>query len=140
MNERRWRVIADFFEQMTPVSLEHLGEIYAPEARFSDPFNQLSGIAEIKGLYAEMFSRTTNPGFTIERITAAPEEPAVALLVWEFRCIPPFGPRRPLSIHGASQLTLDVSGRIVDHTDFWDPLPLLERIPLVGRVVGRIRP
>ena len=44
------RRLADFYETLTPASIATLGEHYAPDARFKDPFNEVAGIDAIRRL------------------------------------------------------------------------------------------
>ena len=42
------RVIA-FFENLSPADVATIGQFYAPQARFKDPFNEVRGLAAIEG-------------------------------------------------------------------------------------------
>ena len=47
------RVVA-FYETLTPDSLGRLGEVYAVNARFKDPFNEVTGLAPIEAIFRAM--------------------------------------------------------------------------------------
>ena len=61
--------LVQFFEQLQPQDLARLPEIYAPEARFKDPFNEVQGLAAIERIFAHMFEALDGPHFIVtERI------------------------------------------------------------------------
>ncbi len=47
MNDAAERIVS-CFEGLTPERVALLGTIYAADARFSDPFNQVQGLEEIQ--------------------------------------------------------------------------------------------
>ncbi|MBP7115536.1 MAG: nuclear transport factor 2 family protein, partial [Polaromonas sp.] len=57
--------IVDFFENLNPPKVSKLGLIYAPDARFKDPFNDVQGTAAIQAIFEHMFVQVENPRFTI---------------------------------------------------------------------------
>ena len=40
-----------FFENLSPADLAALGTLYAPEARFKDPFNEVQGLPAITHIF-----------------------------------------------------------------------------------------
>ena len=44
------QAIVDFFENLGPAQVERLGVIYADDARFQDPFNDVQGLAAIEAI------------------------------------------------------------------------------------------
>jgi steroid Delta-isomerase len=107
-------VIAQF-ERLTPESLDQLIELYAPQARFIDPFNDVIGRNAIRAIFVHMFEALEAPRFEIRRHLGNAEQ---AMLIWEFR----FTPLRwhPGLIQGSSHLLFDPQGRITLHRDYWD--------------------
>ena len=57
--------LARFYETLTPAALDGLGQLYAPDARFKDPFNEVVGIAAIRRIFAHMFATTEAPRFEV---------------------------------------------------------------------------
>ena len=51
--------LVQFFEQLQPQDLQRLPEIYAPQARFKDPFNEVQGLTEIERIFATCSWRWT---------------------------------------------------------------------------------
>ncbi len=123
------RVIA-FYETLTPQSLATLAEVYAPDARFRDPFNAVQGLGPIRAIFDDMFERTRDPRFVI---TGHVEQRRSAFLTWDFRF--GLGGRRgrQLVVQGCSQLQFDDQGRLSQHRDYWDAAnELYAQLPLIG--------
>jgi len=74
------RVIA-FFETLTPNTLDQLPQVYAADARFKDPFNDVRGLPAIRGILAHMFVALRQPRFVITRQVA---QGADCFLTWDF--------------------------------------------------------
>jgi len=119
------------FETLSPAAVETLDALYAPDARFKDPFNDVRGLPAIQGIFRHMYVALENPRFVI---TGRIVQGAQCFLTWEFR----FGFRRfkqgqAQCIVGGSHLMLDDAGRITLHRDYWDAAEeLYEKLPLVG--------
>jgi steroid delta-isomerase len=123
--------IVHAFQTLTPANVEALDALYAPQARFKDPFNDVQGLPEIQRIFRHMFVSLENPRF---RITERIVQGGQCFLTWEFR----FGFRRfkqgqAQCILGGSHLVLDEAGRITLHRDYWDAAEeLYEKLPLLG--------
>jgi steroid delta-isomerase len=128
------RVIA-WYETLTPETLERLTELYAHDARFKDPFNDVVGRAGIRRVFAHMFETTEAPRFRIASRVAGEREAFVSW-VFGFRAA-----RREFEIRGATHLLFDARGKIVAHRDYWDAAEeLYAKLPLLGplvRMLGR---
>ena len=123
--------IVHFFETLTPQSLDALGQYYTGQARFKDPFNDVSGLAAIRRVFEHMFVSLDQPRFVV---TAQVVQGRQFFLTWEFR----FGFKRfnrgaEQVILGATHLMLSDSGLITLHRDYWDAAEeLYEKLPLLG--------
>ena len=126
--------IVAFFEQLRPESLPQIGQLYAPDARFKDPFQEVQGIAAITGVFEHMFLALEAPRFVV---TQRVVQGAQCFLTWDFH----FRFRRfdrdvTQTLRGATHLVLDAQSRIVLHRDYWDAAEeLYEKIPLVGALM-----
>lgn len=58
------RLVA-FFEGLQPASLSQLGQIYAAQARFKDPFNEVIGLPAIERVFKHMFDSLHEPRFVV---------------------------------------------------------------------------
>lgn len=126
--------ITDWFESLTPQSLQRLGEFYSAEARFKDPFNDVRGIPAITRIFEHMFVSLHEPRFVVtQQIVDGPR----AFLVWEFRFrFRRFDTATEQVIRGGSHLQLAGDGRIADHRDYWDAAEeLYEKLPGVGALM-----
>jgi hypothetical protein len=124
------RVVA-FFEGLQPADLGRMDAIYAPGARFKDPFNEVEGVDAVRGVFEHMFVVLQAPRFVVTRVVSQGEH---CFLTWEFRFrFQRHAPQQDQCILGASHLVLDAQGRIAVHRDYWDAAEeLYEKLPVVG--------
>jgi steroid delta-isomerase len=127
-----------FFESIGPQDVARIGEVYAADAWFKDPFNEVRGVAAIARIFEHMFEQVDGPRFVVRDTVAQGD---AALLVWDFE----FAFRRPLPagpqcIHGCSHLRFDADGRVARHRDYWDVAEeLYEKLPVLGAVMRLLR-
>jgi steroid delta-isomerase len=134
--DRRVGQVIEFFETLAPDTLRRLDEIYADAARFTDPFNDVSGIAAIRRVFQHMFSTLDSPQF---RIVLAVTEGDHAFLLWNFR-FRRQGRAPAAMIHGSTHLRFAADGRIAWHRDYWDPArEVYESLPLLGAAMRWLR-
>lgn len=123
------RLVA-FYEHLSQESLAQLGAVYAPDARFKDPFNEVQGHAAILAIFEHMFVQVDAPRFIVlDRMAQGGQ----AFLTWEFR----FRMKRRVAgeqcIRGATHVRFDAQGRVAEHRDYWDVAEeLYEKLPLLG--------
>jgi hypothetical protein len=123
--------LVQFFEQLQPQDLQRLPEIYSPQARFKDPFNDVQGLGEIERIFAHMFVALDSPHFVVtERIV----QDNKCFLVWDFRFrFKRFDPTSWQTVRGGTHLAFDAQGLVTLHRDYWDAAEeLYEKLPLVG--------
>lgn len=132
--------LVQFYEHLgaaspkTPSSLpSQLSSIYAIDAQFKDPFNDVRGIDAIAAIFRHMFEQVDAPRFVVgTRVLQG----ADAFLVWEFTFrMKRFSPVRQC-IRGATHLCFDAAGAVVLHRDYWDAAEeLYEKLPLIGAMM-----
>ena len=123
--------LVTFFEQLQPQDLPRLADIYAPDARFKDPFNEVQGLAEIDRIFAHMFVALDAPHFVVhERLLQGQQ----AFLTWDFRFrFKRFDTQRWQTVRGATHLVFNDQGLATVHRDYWDAAEeLYEKLPWVG--------
>jgi ketosteroid isomerase-like protein len=123
-----------FFEALAPASIDGLDTVYAPDARFRDPFNEVHGVPEIRRIFAQMFEHLDDCRFTFIDETV---DERGAFLTWDmtFR-IRRLSPGEVRRIHGATHLKFAPDGRIAYHRDYWDAADeLYAKLPLIGPVM-----
>ena len=127
------RLIA-FFEALTPQSLAGLADIYAADAQFKDPFNDVQGLDAIRGVFAHMFVALRQPRFVITRQVTQSGD---CFITWDFYFY--LGNYRrdvEQKITGATHLVFDSEGLVRVHRDYWDAAEeLYEKLPLVGSLM-----
>jgi ketosteroid isomerase-like protein len=130
--------IAHFFEHLRREDLGQIGEVYAQDALFKDPFNEVRGIEAVHRVYAHMFDALHDPRFVVTRLVAQHGE---CWLAWEFRFrFKSFRPREVQLVRGATHLLLGPDGRIVSHRDYWDAAEeVYEKLPVIGAVMRRLK-
>lgn len=126
--------VIHFFETLTQGDLHRVTELYAPHARFKDPFNDVRGAASIRGIFEHMFDNLGAPRFTVLRSIGSGVD---VVLIWNFE----FAVRhRTMAVHGASHLRFAPDGTIVEHRDYWDPAEeVYERVPVLGCLMRAIK-
>lgn len=123
-----------FYEGLRPESVAEIRVLYAPDARFKDPFNDVHGHDAIARVFEHMFETVSEPRF---KVVGRVEDEGRAALEWTFD----FTLRgRALSIRGASLLRFDARGRVSEHLDYWDTgEELYAKLAAIGPVVKWIR-
>jgi steroid Delta-isomerase len=126
--------IIDFFEQLSPANVSRMGDIYASDARFKDPFNEVQGLTQIEQIFSHMYVSLHEPHFIV---TDAIAQGDACFLVWDFKFrFKRFDTVNLQTVRGCSHLKLQADGRIVDHRDYWDAAEeLYEKLPAVGALM-----
>ena len=106
------------FERLAPTELPRLSEIYTPDARFKDPFNEVQGVP------------------AIEAIRDVIVQGDQCFLGWDFVFRMKRFSGAEQVIRGATHLRLAADGRIAVHRDYWDAAEeLYEKLPAVGALM-----
>lgn len=122
---------ARYFEQLQPADIARLGQYYAADARFKDPFNDVCGVPAIAQIFSHMFESLDQPRFVV---TQQLQQGSDAFLSWDFTFrFKNFRRDQLQCIQGATHLKLDDAGLVTLHRDYWDAAEeLYEKLPLVG--------
>jgi hypothetical protein len=123
--------LVQFFEQLQPQDLQRLPEIYSPQARFKDPFNEVQGLGEIERIFAHMFVALDSPHFIVTELIVQDNK---CFLVWDFRFrFRRFDTTGWQTVRGGTHLVFNDTGLVTLHRDYWDAAEeLYEKLPLVG--------
>ena len=126
--------LVDYWQTLTPASVNELPTLYAADAYFRDPFNDITGIEKIQHIFADMFVRLDAPKFEIIETI---EESHGAFLIWDFTFrIKALRPEQNRRIHGTSHIRFAPNGLVQYHRDYWDAAgELYEQLPLVGILI-----
>ena len=123
--------LARYFETINPQSVTAVVVYYAANARFKDPFNDVTGVAAIQHIFAHMFEALEQPHFVVTEQVVQGQQ---CFMTWEFRFgFKNFKKGEPQVILGATHLVFSESGLVTLHRDYWDAAEeLYEKLPLVG--------
>ena len=126
--------VIEFFEHLTPARLADIDAIYADQAGFKDPFNEVAGTLAIRAIFEHMFRSLHEPRFVV---TGQVLQGNQAFLTWDFHFrFQRFDPTTLQTIKGASHLVFGPDGRVTLHRDYWDAAEeLYEKLPWVGRLM-----
>lgn len=126
--------VVTFFEELSAESLVQLPHIYEHDARFKDPFNDVTGLPAIEAIFRHMYVALENPHFVV---TQQIVQGSHCMLTWEFRFrFKRFKQDQDQVVLGATHLVFSEYGKIILHRDYWDAAEeLYEKLPLVGSLM-----
>lgn len=126
--------LVTWFEQLSPESLEQIGDFYHATCYFKDPFNEFEDRNALKQVFVRMFAQLQQPRFVIVDTV---RQDQVVFLVWQFHFLLR---QRAFVIKGSSHLKFDEQGLVTFHRDYWDAAEeLYEKLPLIGFVLRQLK-
>ncbi len=103
------------------------------DVSFKDPFNEVSGVAQVQRIFAHMFASLVNPRFVVHDMAVDGDQ---CFLSWDFHFATRRGARQPITVRGGTHLRFASDGRIALHRDYWDAAEeLYEKLPLLGALM-----
>ncbi len=123
-----------FFETISLDTLHgEVGTVYARDAQFKDPFNEVCGVAAIARIFEHMFEQVNEPHFVV---TTKVLDGSQAFLTWEFLFRMKRFSNETQCILGATHIIFDPEGKVSVHRDYWDAAEeLYEKLPLIGSLM-----
>jgi steroid delta-isomerase len=120
-----------YWETLTREQVVAVGAVYADDAYFRDPFNEVRGVEAIARIFDHMYETLDEPRF---RITETILEGDAAVLIWDFEFrVKKWKPDVTQRIHGLSHVRFGPDGRVTYHRYYWDAAgELYARLPVVG--------
>ncbi|WP_299879721.1 nuclear transport factor 2 family protein [uncultured Cocleimonas sp.] len=104
-----------FFTELTAENLQQINDVFAPNAHFKDPFNDVNGIDAIQNVFTHMFATTERPKFSIKHYASNQQ---TLFIQWQFS----FGKNKTMwLIDGSSMVTFNDNNQVQEHIDYWDP-------------------
>lgn len=131
---QRIEQLVTLFEQLQLQDVPRLRTLYAHDARFKDPFNEVQGLAAIERIFRHMFDALDSPHFIVcERIVQGQQ----CFLTWDFRFrFKRFDTTTWQTVRGGTHLVFNEQGLVTLHRDYWDAAEeLYEKLPLVGALM-----
>jgi steroid Delta-isomerase len=131
MSRQALETVRAYWEGLTRERVGALGEVYAPDAYFRDPFNEVRGIVHLRRIFDHMYDSLDEPRV---RITEALLEGDAAVLIWDFTFrVKKWKPEVTRTIRGISHIRFGPDGRVTYHRDYWDAAgELYAKLPVVG--------
>ena len=131
MPDARTARLVDAYTALSRETLPELLALYADNARFKDPFNDVRGHAAIDRIFRQMFDELRGPRFTVQ---VAASEGDDAFLTWQLHFLRSNG--QAMVIRGASHLRFAPGGLVLLHRDYWDAAEeLYAKLPVIGAVM-----
>jgi steroid delta-isomerase len=125
-----------FFETLTDESVEDLRMLATPHVRYRDPTMDSKGIDAVTASMHKWFHDLEGIKFVITGH-------AVNGLVLYSQWIMTFRirklPKRLWELEGMSKVTFDKDGKVSDQIDYWDSSPMLEGVPVLGKIVTLVK-
>lgn len=126
--------MAAFFSEMSPENVIQVRELYAQNATFRDPINEVKGSQAIEEVMADLFRQLKNIRVVVRDMHGNED---AGCLLWnmhyEFR-----GKSR--TIPGVSHFRFNEEGKVTAQEDFWDAsFVLYGEFPLLGLAMRGIR-
>ena len=122
--------VVRFFETLSIENLELIPLIYAQDAWFKDPFNEVTGLPAIKHLFVHMFEQVDAPRFVV---TGHMLQDDLAFMTWDFHFRMKRFSDAEQCIRGATHFRFDEDGYVAYHRDYWDAAEeLYEKLPVLG--------
>jgi hypothetical protein len=126
--------LVTFFEHLQPQDLSHLQTLYAADARFKDPFNEVQGLQDIERIFAHMFHALHEPHFVVTGRLAQDHQ---CFITWDFRFrFKRFDTDTWQTVRGGTHVVFNDEGLVTLHRDYWDAAEeLYEKIPFLGGLI-----
>ncbi len=127
-----------FYETIDPATLQRqLASVYALDAHFKDPFNEVRGHAAIAHIFSHMFRQVNDPSF---HVVTGVQQGSDAFLTWEFHFRMKRYRTEVQCIRGATHIVFDDVGLVTLHRDYWDAAEeLYEKLPLLGAFMKMLK-
>lgn len=135
MLDARTTRLVDAYTRLTRDNLPALLALYAENAHFKDPFNDVRGHAAIARVFTQMFDELREPRFTVQVAASDGDD---AFLTWELHFLRQGG--RAMTIRGATHLRYAPDGLVQLHRDYWDAAEeLYAKLPVLGALMRALR-
>lgn len=125
--------LIEWYQTLSPETVNRVPEFYDERARFRDPFNDVRGHHAIIAIFQHMFDNSEQPRFVIDE---RQQHNHCYWISWHFH-VTLMG--KAIEIEGASRLDLAEDGRIIRHLDYWDASDLFAQLPLIGTIVCKLK-
>jgi ketosteroid isomerase-like protein len=127
------QALIDWFEHLSPETLDRIPQFYAADAEFKDPFNEVRGTEAIAHIFRHMFTQVDAPRFVVGSRFAGDDG---VMLLWDFHFRTRGRRPQAICVRGTSHLRFDAAGKVVLHRDYWDAAEeLYAKLPVLGALM-----
>ncbi|BBP74869.1 transcriptional regulator [Pseudomonas sp. Ost2] len=125
------------FAALDKDNLHLLAELYSDDVRFTDPLHEVSGLAELRGYFARMYSDISGLHFDFHGLDQVRE--GEGYLRWNMSYRHPRLARgEPIHVEGCSHLLW--IHKVYRHRDYFDAGALLyDHLPLLGHATAWLK-
>lgn len=130
---------AGFWETLCPASIPQAQDLCAPDMRFVDPFNDLTGVDEFRRMLEHMFAHVEAAHFVVRDKAMGTNlgNGTTGYLRWVFTAKIA---GRAVAIEGMSEIAFGPDGRVRLHRDHWDAgAQVYGRVPVLGAILRIVR-
>lgn len=129
--------VVAFYQTLKLDTVQQVNQLYASDAFFKDPFNEVRGNVAITAIFRHMFVQLEAPRFVVTEHILRDDS---AFLVWNFYFRMKRFNRAEQCIRGASHLRFAQNGQVCFHRDYWDAAEeLYEKLPLLGSLMRYLK-
>lgn len=125
---------AQQLSNLTPDNLDLLYPLLAENLEFRDPFNHTFTRDSFIAILEDMYQKLDQVNFDVHAQLQNGNE---GVLYWTFSATSKMTGR--FEFVGSSRVVLGKEGKIELHHDYWDGSELMQRLPLLGRVIRKLR-
>ncbi|MEX2479412.1 MAG: nuclear transport factor 2 family protein [Gammaproteobacteria bacterium] len=129
-------------ETLDTAALDALSERLTDDVHFRDPFNDVTGPAAFRRIFADMQEKLDDIHFRVDaQAWCAPRDGLrVALIHWQLAARLKQLGGRPWQVSGCSELHFTDDDRLAAHLDYWDAAGgLYELLPIAGIIFRWLR-
>lgn len=127
------QALIDWFEHLSPQTIERIPLFYAADAEFKDPFNEVRGTDAIARIFRHMFTQVDEPRFVIGSRFGGKDG---VMLLWDFHFRTRGRRPQAICVRGTSHLRFDAAGKVMLHRDYWDAAEeLYAKLPVLGALM-----
>jgi len=125
-----------FFENLTDENVDEFRNLAVPRIRYQDPFMDSRGIDAVTASMHKWFKNLTEIQF---QMTSHGVDGFMVFQHWIMKFRIRKLPKRLWELEGISKITFNEFGKVIDQIDYWDSAPLLESIPVLGKIVTLLK-
>ncbi|AWM58110.1 nuclear transport factor 2 family protein [Pseudomonas songnenensis] len=126
---------AEEFARLDASNLDRLAELYSSNVHFTDPLHEVSGLAELRRYFSELYANVEHLHFEFISHDEVSEGEGYLRWVMSYRH-PRLNRGGLISLEGCSLLRWNAEGKVERHRDYFDAGALLyQHVPLLGSAI-----